>query len=99
MSSINVKPLDDRLVIQRDSEETTSVGGIILPESAKETPLRGTVVKAGPGKRSAEGQIIPLFVKEGDRVIFGQYAGTKISLNNEEYLFMKEEDILAVEEA
>ena len=97
--SIKVNPLKDGLIIERDPQETTSAGGILLPESAKETPLRGTVIKAGPGKTTAEGTVIPMAIKQGDRVLFGQYAGTKISLESQEYLFMKEEDILAVEEA
>lgn len=97
--SIKVNPLKDGLIISRDAQETTSAGGILLPESAKETPLRGTVIKAGPGRTTQEGNLIPMTVKQGDRVLFGQYSGTKVTLEEQEYLFMKEEDILAVEEA
>ena len=97
--SIKLNPLKDGLIIERDAQEKTSSGGILLPESAKETPLRGTVIKAGPGKAAQDGQILPMAVKAGDRVLFAQYAGTKLTLDEQEYLFMKEEDILAVEEA
>ena len=98
-NNMKFNPLRDGLFIERDPQETKSQGGIVLPESAKEAPLRGTVVKAGPGRTTSEGERIAMSVQPGDKVLFGQYSGTKVTIENQEYLFMKEEDILAVEEA
>jgi chaperonin GroES len=89
-------PLHDRIVIRRVEEAETTRGGIIIPDSAKDKPQEGEVIAAGPGKSNDEGKVFPLQVKAGDRVLFGKYAGTEIKVEGEEYLMMREEDILAI---
>ena len=96
MSKIKIRPLHDRLVVKRVEEETTTKGGIIIPDTAKEKPLEGKIVAAGTGKILENGTKIPLDVKVGDKVLFGKYAGTEIKIDGEEYLMMREEDILGV---
>lgn len=97
---MKVKPLGDRLLVKRDEEELKTAGGLYLPETAKEEPQYGTVVRVGTGKECAEtGKTRPLYVKEGDKVIFGKYSGTKVKMGADELLFMREEDILGVVEA
>lgn len=91
MSKLNIKPLADRVVIEPSPAEEKTAGGIIIAESAKEKPQRGTVVAAGPGKTDE-----PVTVKVGDTVLYGKYAGTEISLEGKEYLIMRESDILAI---
>lgn len=91
MSKLNIKPLADRVVIEPSPAEEKTAGGIIIAESAKEKPQRGTVVAAGPGKTDE-----PVTVKVGDSVLYGKYAGTEISLEGSEYLIMRESDILAI---
>lgn len=91
MSKLNIKPLADRVVIEPSPAEEKTAGGIIIAESAKEKPQRGTVVAAGPGKTDE-----PVTVKVGDTVLYGKYAGTEISLEGSEYLIMRESDILAI---
>ncbi len=94
---IKVRPLNDRIIISRiTSEEETSAGGIIIPDTAKEKPQEGKILACGPGKRDDAGKRIAPDVKEGDRVLFGKYAGTEIKVDGEEYLIMREEDILGV---
>jgi chaperonin GroES len=94
-----VRPLHDRVIIRRlESEELTS-GGIIIPDTAKEKPIQGEVIAAGKGKLLENGEIRPLDVKPGDRVIFSKYAGTEIKLDGEEYLMMREDDILGIVES
>ena len=90
------RPLHDRVVVRRvDSDEKTK-GGIIIPDTAKEKPMEGEIVAVGPGARSEDGQIHPLDVKAGDRVLFGKWSGTEVKLDGQELLIMKESDILGV---
>ena len=91
-----IKPLHDRVIVQRlDSEEKTK-GGIIIPESAKEKPLEGKVIAAGPGKKDDSGKSQPLDVKKGDKVLFGKYSGTEIKIDSEDMVILREEDILGI---
>ncbi len=95
--SVTIRPLNDRIIVKRmDTEEQTSSGGIIIPDSAKEKPQEGKVIAVGPGKRDEDGKRMAPDVKEGDRVLFGKYAGTEVKLDGEEYLIMREDDILGV---
>ncbi|MBO0345845.1 co-chaperone GroES [Roseibium limicola] len=90
------RPLHDRVVVRRvDSEEKTA-GGIIIPDSAKEKPQEGEIVAVGTGARKDSGELIPLDVKEGDRVLFGKWSGTEVKINGEDLLIMKESDIMGV---
>jgi chaperonin GroES len=93
---MNIRPLHDRVILKRMEEETTSPGGIVIPDSAAEKPVRGEVVAAGKGKRLESGDIIPLDVKVGDKVLFGKYSGTEVKVNGEDLLVMREEDIMGV---
>ena len=93
---MKVKPLNDRVLVKRTEELTVTKGGILIPNTAKEKPIEGKIVAVGPGKMSEQGQRMTLQVKEGDRVLFGKYAGTEIKVEGEEYLMMREEDILAI---
>ncbi len=93
---MNIKPLHDRvLVIRIDAEEKTS-GGIIIPDTAKEKPQEGKVIAAGPGKRDDSGKLIPMAVKENDKVLFGKYAGNEIKIDGIEHLILREDDILGI---
>lgn len=92
----NIVPLHDRLVVKQSDPETTTKGGIVIPDTAEEKPVRGKVLATGPGKRADDGKTIPLQVKVGDEVVFGKYAGTSIKLNGEEFLIMREEDVMGV---
>ena len=96
---MKVRPLHDRLVVRRIEEKETVKGGIIIPDTAKEKPQEGEVIAVGEGKKLDSGERVPLDVKEGDRVLFGKYAGTEIKLDGEEYLIMREDDILGVIES
>ena len=96
---MNIRPLHDRVILKRMEEESTSPGGIVIPDSAAEKPIRGEVVAAGKGKRLESGEIIPLDVKVGDKVLFGKYSGTEVKVNGEDLLVMREEDIMGVIEA
>jgi len=91
MSTINIKPLADRVVIEPAQAETKTSSGIIIPDTAKEKPQRGTIVAAGPGKKDE-----PVTVKVGDVVLYGKYAGTEITIDGKDYLIMKESDVLAI---
>jgi chaperonin GroES len=93
-----VRPLHDRVIVQRIKEEEKTKGGIIIPDTAKEKPQEGRVVAVGPG-RQEDGKVIALGVKAGDKILFGKYSGTEIKLDGEEHLIMREEDILGVIEA
>ena len=93
---MGIKPLHDRVLVRRVEPKTETRGGIIIPDSAKEKPLEGTVVAAGPGKTLDDGSIRALAVKEGDRILFGKYAGTEVTVEGEEMSIIREEDILAV---
>ena len=95
---MNFRPLHDRIVIKRIEEKETAKGGIIIPDSAKEKPQEGEVVAAGNGKKTEDGKIIPLDVKAGDRILFGKYSGTEIKIDNEDFLILKEEEVLGVVE-
>ena len=93
---MKIRPLQDRVLVQRTEEEETSAGGIIIPDTAKEKPQEGIVTAAGKGKPRDDGNITPLDVKAGDQVLFGKYAGTDVTLDGEEYVILREEDILAI---
>ncbi len=93
---MNFKPLHDRVVLRRLEEEQKSKGGIIIPDTAKEKPMQGEVVAVGPGARNEQGQIQPLDVMPGDRVLFGKWSGTEVKIDGEELLIMKESDIMGI---
>jgi chaperonin GroES len=93
---MNVKPLHDRIIIQRLDEGEQKVGGIIIPDSAREKPQQGKVIAAGNGKSNDDGKRIPLDVKAGDTILFGKYSGQEIKLHGEEYTIMREDEVLAV---
>jgi chaperonin GroES len=93
---MKVKPLNDRVLVKRMEEVQVTKGGILIPDTAKEKPIEGKVIAVGPGKMSDAGNRMALQLKEGDRVLFGKYAGTEIKMEGEEYMMMREEDILAV---
>ncbi len=93
---MNIRPLQDRVIVKRMEEEATSAGGIVLPDSATEKPIRGEVLAVGPGKVLDSGDKRPLDVKVGDTVLFGKYSGTEVKINDEELLVMREEDIMGV---
>ncbi len=96
MASLNVRPLHDRILVRRMAEDEKTAGGIIIPETAKEKPIKGEVVATGKGRVTEDGKNLPLDVKAGDKVLFGKYAGTELKLDGKEYLMMREEDILGV---
>lgn len=100
MTKLNIRPLADRVVVEpMEEEEVTFAGGkLVLPETAKEKPQKGTVLAAGPGRKDDDGKVIPMDVKEGDQVLFAKYAGTEIKIEGKKYLILKESDILAVVE-
>jgi len=93
---MNLRPLHDRVIVRRMEEETTSAGGIVIPDNATEKPSRGEVIAAGNGKITDSGEVRPLAVKVGDKVLFGKYAGTEVKVDGEELLVMREDDIVAV---
>ncbi len=95
-AEIGVRPLHDRVLVRRMPEEMKTAGGIIIPETAKEKPQRGEIVATGKGRVTEDGKVTPLDVKVGDRILFGKYSGTELKLNGEEYLMMREEDILGI---
>ncbi len=93
---MKVKPLNDRVLVVRVEEEQKTAGGIIIPDTAKEKPMEGKVVAAGPGKLDEKGKRVPMELKKGDRVLFAKYSGTEIKIDGVEHLFMREDDILGV---
>ena len=93
---MKLRPLQDRILVQRVEEETTTKGGIIIPDTAKEKPAEGKVAAVGNGKVGDDGKRVPLEVKKGDRVLFGKYAGTEVKVDGDEYLIMREDDVLGV---
>jgi chaperonin GroES len=93
---MNVRPLHDRLLVQRNDSATQTKGGLYLPETAKEKPVEGTVLAVGDGRLTEEGKSLPLQVKVGDRIIFGKYSGTEIKLDGEERLILREDDVLGI---
>lgn len=96
--SISIKPLGNRVVIEPIEQEEVTAGGIVLPETAKEKPQKGTVLAVGPGERDEDGKRIPLDVKEGDTVLFAKYSGTEIKLDGRKVLILRESDLLAIVE-
>ncbi len=95
---MKIRPLNDRLLVKRLQEEAVTAGGIIIPDSAKEKPAEGEVVAVGPGKVADNGERVALQVKEGDMVLFSKYGGTDVKLDGEDFLIMREEDILGIVE-
>ena len=93
---MKLRPLNDRVIVKRLEEEEKTVGGIIIPDTAKEKPQQARVIAVGKGRTLDNGQVIPLTVKAGDRVLFGKYAGTEIKIDGDEHLIMREDDILAI---
>jgi chaperonin GroES len=93
---MKLRPLHDRVIIKRMEEEKMSAGGIVIPDSAAEKPIRGEVVAAGTGKILEDGKVRPIAVKAGDKVLFGKYSGTEVKIDGEELLVMREEDLMAI---
>lgn len=93
---MKVRPLHDRIIVERLEEGEQVVGGIIIPDTAKEKPQQGKVIAAGRGKSKDDGKVIPLDVKEGDTILFGKYSGQEIKIDGEDYLIMREDEVLAV---
>ena len=93
---MNIRPLYDRLVVKRIEEQETKVGGLYIPDSAKEKPQEGEVIAVGKGKRLEDGKLVPLDVQKGDRILFGKYSGSEIRLDGEEYLIMREDEVLGI---
>jgi chaperonin GroES len=93
---MKIKPLHDRVVVRRIDEEARTPGGVIIPDTAKEKPMQGEVLAVGPGARNDRGELVPMGVKVGDRVLFGKWSGTEVKLDGEELLIMKESDIMGV---
>lgn len=96
MSEIKLKPLGDRVVVKPAAAEEKTAGGIILPDTVKEKPVEGTIVAAGPGKVADDGKMIKMEVKVGDKVLYGKYSGTEVTINREDYLIMRESDIFGI---
>ena len=99
MTTTKVRPVNDRVLVKRMSEEEKTAGGLFIPDSAKEKPAKGVVISAGPGKVDDNGKRTPLEVKAGDKVLFGKYSGTEIKLDGEEHMILREDEILAILEA
>jgi len=95
---MNIRPLHDRIIVERLEEETTTASGIIIPDSAKEKPMQGDIIAVGKGKVTEDGKVLPLDVKVGDKVLFGKYSGNEIKIEGKEYLMMREDDVLGVVE-
>jgi chaperonin GroES len=93
---VKIRPLADRLLVQRIEEKEVKVGNLYVPDSAKEKPLEAEVVATGPGRLSDEGKRVPMEVSEGQRILIGKYAGTDVKVNGEEYLILREDDVLAI---
>ncbi len=93
---MGVRPLHDRILVRRMAEEEKTAGGLFIPDTAKEKPQKGEIVAAGKGRITEDGKTLPLEVKAGDKVLFSKYAGTELKLNGEEFLMMREEDILGI---
>ncbi len=91
-----VRPLHNRIIVQRIKEEEKTAGGIIIPDTAKEKPTEGKVIAAGPGKRDEKGHLVAMDVKKGDRVLFGKYGGSEVTLDGEEYVIVSEDEVLAI---
>ena len=96
---MNIRPLHDRVVVKRTEEERTSPGGIVIPDTAAEKPIRGEIIAVGNGKILESGDVRPLDLKVGDNVLFGKYSGTEVKVNGEDLLVMREDDVMAVVES
>ena len=96
MSKLKIKPLGDRIVVKPMEAEEKTKGGIILPDTVKEKPVEGTIVAAGPGRKSDDGKIVEMEVKVGEKILYGKYSGTEVTIAGEEYLIMRESDIFAI---
>jgi chaperonin GroES len=96
MAKLSIKPLADRVVIEPDEETEEMRGGLYIPDTAKEKPQQGTVLAVGPGRRTEQGELIAVELEEGDKVLYGKYAGTEVTIDGGEYLIIKEADVLAV---
>ena len=96
MASVNIKPLEDKILVQAVEAETTTASGLVIPDTAKEKPQEGTVIAVGEGRVTEQGNRVPVDVKEGDTVIYSQYGGTEIKYAGEEYLILSARDVLAV---
>ncbi|TGT35829.1 MULTISPECIES: co-chaperone GroES [unclassified Mesorhizobium] len=96
MAKSNFRPLHDRVVVLRVESESKTVGGIIIPDTAKEKPQEGEIIAVGSGARDENGKLVPLDVKAGDRILFGKWSGTEVKLNGEDLLIMKESDIMGI---
>ncbi|MFP4445214.1 MAG: co-chaperone GroES [Desulfosudaceae bacterium] len=90
------RPLHDRILVQRVEQETKTKGGIIIPDTAKEKPIEGKVIAVGQGRIGEDGKVLPLDIKKGDRILFGKYGGTEVKIDGEEYLIMREDDVLGI---
>jgi chaperonin GroES len=97
--SMNIRPLHDRLIVKREAEERKSPGGIVIPDTAAEKPIFGKVVAVGKGKILENGEVRPLDIAKGDKILFGKYSGTEVKVDGEEFVVMREEDVMAVVEA
>jgi chaperonin GroES len=95
---MKLRPLQDRILVQRVKEDEKTKGGIIIPDTAKEKPIEGTVIAAGNGKLSEKGVRVALEVKKGDRILFGKYSGTEVKIEDQKYLIMREDDVLGITE-
>jgi chaperonin GroES len=95
---MNIRPLYDRVIVKRIAAETTTKGGLIIPDTAKEKPIEGEIIAVGSGKRTEDGKVLSLEVQKGDRVLFGKYSGTEIKLEGQERVILREDEILAVVE-
>ncbi len=93
---MNIRPLHDRIIIKRFEEENTSAGGIVIPDSAAEKPIKGEVIAVGNGKVLENGETRALDIKQGDKVLFGKYSGTEVKVGSEDYLVLREEDVMAI---
>ena len=96
MGKLNLKPLADRVIVKPAEAEEMTKGGIFLPDTAKEKPIEGTIVAVGPGKLSDDGKLVKLEVKVGDKILYGKYSGTEVTVDGEQYLIMRESDIFAI---
>jgi chaperonin GroES len=95
---MKLRPLNDRILVKRREEEQKTAGGILIPDNAKEKPQQGDVIAVGPGARLENGDVRAMAVKAGDRILFGKYAGSEVKVDGDEYIIMREEDVLAVVE-
>jgi len=96
VASVNIKPLEDKILVQANEAETTTASGLVIPDTAKEKPQEGEVVAVGPGARDESGKVVALDVKAGDRVLFGKWSGTEVRIDGQDLLIMKESDIMGV---